>query len=499
MALMLIGNYLYSIVYITDVVHLLSKRFHVFYEKGSTGLFMSNQELSVIILAAGKGKRMYSDLPKVLHPIGGKAIVQRVIDTALQLGAVRVHIVYGYGGELLRQRLAKQVMPLNWVLQTDQLGTGHAVQQALPALWDTEEIMILYGDVPLISLNTLQNLLAARPEGGISLLTVRSTNPDGYGRIVRKNGEVVGIIEQKNASEKQKRIKEINTGILVTCATDLKRWVNQLVNCPMQGEFYLTDIIALAWQEGCKINTVQPKRKSEVEGVNNRLQLAHLERFYQREQAERLLLAGVMLSDPDRFDLRGELLHGQDVSIDSNVIIEGWVSLGSRVMIGVGCVLKNVIIGDDVIIKPYTFIENTCLNAQSTVGPFACLHSGSKLEEGTYVGNFVEMKKAHLGKDSKAGHLSYIGDADIGARVNIGAGTITCNYDGANKHQTVIGDDVFIGSDTQLVAPITVGKGATIGAGTTVTCDVADGDLILSRVRQFPIVNWKRPVKKIEI
>lgn len=459
-------------------------------------MVMSNRALSVVLLAAGKGSRMFSSLPKVLHPLAGKAMVQHVIDAATQLGAVRIHLVYGHGGELLRERLARQDTPLNWVLQAEQRGTGHAVQQTLADLRDEEDVLILYGDVPLISPDTLQRLLAARPEGGIGLLTVTLDNPESYGRIVRANGEVAGIVEQKDASEQQRQIKEINTGILAAGGGDIKRWLGQLTNHNAQGEFYLTDIIAMAWHEGRKINTVQPARQSEVQGVNNRLQLAQLEQLYQREQAERLLLAGVMLSDPDRFDLRAELRHGQDVFIDSNVILEGRVTLGDRVVIGTGCVLKNAIIGDDVIISPYTVIEDARVAAHSTLGPFARLRPGSELEEDAHVGNFVEMKQARLGKGSKAGHLSYLGDAEIGAQVNIGAGTITCNYDGASKHKTLIGDDVFIGSDSQLVAPVTIGRGATIGAGTTVTRDVADGEMIISRIRQFPIANWTRPVKK---
>ncbi|OIV46034.1 UDP-N-acetylglucosamine diphosphorylase/glucosamine-1-phosphate N-acetyltransferase [Sodalis sp. TME1] len=457
---------------------------------------MSNRALSVVVLAAGKGSRMFSALPKVLHPLAGKALVQHVIDAATQLGAARIHLVYGHGGELLREWLARQDAPLNWVLQAEQRGTGHAVQQTLADLRDEEDILILYGDVPLISPDTLQRLLTARPEGGIGLLTVTLDNPEGYGRIVRTDGEVVGIVEQKDASEQQRQIKEINTGILVAGGGDLKHWLGQLTNHNAQGEFYLTDIIAMAWHEGRKINTVQPSRHSEVEGVNNRLQLARLERLFQQEQAERLLLAGVMLSDPMRFDLRGELRHGQDVSIDTNVILEGRVTLGNRVIIGTGCVLKNVVIGDDVVVSPYTVIEDARVAAHSTLGPFARLRPGSELEEGAHVGNFVEMKQARLGKGSKAGHLSYLGDAEIGAQVNIGAGTITCNYDGANKHKTVIGDNVFVGSDSQLVAPVTLGRGATIGAGTTVTRDVADGEMVISRIRQFPIANWTRPVKK---
>ncbi len=455
---------------------------------------MSNNALSVVILAAGKGTRMYSDLPKVLHPLAGKPMVQHVIDTALGLGAQHVHLVYGHGGDLLKEKLATQ--PVNWVLQAQQLGTGHAMQQAAPYFADDEDVLMLYGDVPLISSATLDRLLAAKPQGGIGLLTVKLDDPSGYGRIVRENGTVTGIVEHKDASDEQRKINEINTGILVAAGRDLKRWLALLNNNNAQGEFYITDIIALAHQEGNRIEAVHPDRLSEVEGVNNRLQLATLERVYQAEQAEKLLLAGVMLLDPARFDLRGELTHGRDITIDSNVIIEGNVTLGDRVRIAAGCVLKNCVIGDDCEISPYSVIEDSTLAAECTVGPFARLRPGAELAQGAHVGNFVEMKKAYLGKGSKAGHLSYLGDAEIGDDVNIGAGTITCNYDGANKYKTIIGDSVFVGSDTQLIAPVSVGKGSTIAAGTTVTDDVGDDELILSRVKQVHIKGWQRPTKK---
>ncbi|VEA70964.1 Bifunctional protein GlmU [Serratia rubidaea] len=381
------------------------------------------------------------------------------------------------------------------MLQAEQLGTGHAMQQAAPHFADDEDVLMLYGDVPLISVDTLTRLLAAKPQGGIGLLTVKLDDPTGYGRIVRENGEVVGIVEHKDASEQQRQINEINTGILVANGRDLKRWLGMLNNDNAQGEYYITDIIALAHADGKKIEAVHPERLSEVEGVNNRLQLATLERIYQAEQAEKLLLAGVMLLDPARFDLRGALTHGRDVLIDANVIVEGNVQLGNRVKIGAGCVLKNCVIGDDCEISPYSVVEDAVLAADCTVGPFARLRPGAELAQGAHVGNFVEMKKARLGVGSKAGHLSYLGDAEIGDDVNIGAGTITCNYDGANKHKTVIGDGVFVGSDTQLVAPVTVAKGATIAAGTTVTRNIAEDELVLSRVKQVHIQGWQRPTK----
>ncbi|WP_426446705.1 bifunctional UDP-N-acetylglucosamine diphosphorylase/glucosamine-1-phosphate N-acetyltransferase GlmU [Siccibacter colletis] len=455
---------------------------------------MSNSALSVVILAAGKGTRMYSDLPKVLHRIAGKPMVQHVIDTATKSGAKNVHLVYGHGGELLKQTLRDDA--LNWVLQAEQLGTGHAMQQAAPFFADDEDILMLYGDVPLITLETLTRLREAKPQGGIGLLTVKLDDPTGYGRIVRENGAVVGIVEHKDATDAQRQINEINTGILVANGADLKRWLGKLNNNNAQGEYYITDVIAMAHQEGREVVAAHPDRLSEVEGVNNRLQLSRLERVYQAEQAEKLLLAGVMLLDPARFDLRGELTHGRDVEIDTNVIIEGQVTLGHRVKIGTGCVIKNSVIGDDCEISPYTVVEDARLDAACTIGPFARLRPGAELAEGAHVGNFVEMKKARLGKGSKAGHLSYLGDAEIGDNVNIGAGTITCNYDGANKHKTLIGDDVFVGSDTQLVAPVSVGNGATIAAGTTVTRDVAEHELVLSRVPQVHKQGWQRPVKK---
>lgn len=455
---------------------------------------MSTSPMSVVILAAGKGTRMYSDLPKVLHLLAGKPMVQHVIDAAKVLNAQQVNLVYGHGGDLLKSTLDDA--SLNWVLQAEQLGTGHAMQQAAPHFADDEDILMLYGDVPLISVDTLRRLQSAKPEGGIGLLTVILDNPTGYGRIIREGGNVVGIIEQKDAAPEQLLINEINTGILIANGADLKRWLSKLTNNNAQGEYYITDIIALAHQEGRHIEAVHPARTTETDGVNNRLQLATLERVYQAEQAEKLLLAGVMLLDPARFDLRGTLEHGRDVVIDTNVIIEGRVTLGNRVKIGSGCVIKNSVIADDSIISPYTVIEDAQLAEACTVGPFARLRPGSELAEGAHVGNFVEMKKARLGKGSKAGHLSYLGDAEIGTNVNIGAGTITCNYDGVNKSKTIIGDDVFVGSDTQLIAPVTVADGVTIAAGTTIMKDVPAAGLVYNRKEQQLNASWQRPVKK---
>lgn len=449
---------------------------------------------SAVILAAGKGTRMYSNLPKVLHTLAGKPMVKHVIDTCSGIGAQNIHLVYGHGGEQMKAALADE--SVNWVLQAEQLGTGHAVNQACPDLADDEKVLILYGDVPLISSETLENLLDAQPDGGIALLTVVLDDPTGYGRIVRRNGPVVAIVEQKDATEEQKLIKEINTGVMVANGGDLKRWLAALKNDNAQGEYYLTDIIEIAHDEGRAVEAVHPGKAIEVEGVNNRVQLAKLERAYQAIQAERLLEQGVMLRDPARFDLRGELQCGTDVEIDVNVIIEGCVSLGNNVVIGAGSVLKDCEIDDNSVIRPYSVVEGATVGEDCTVGPFTRLRPGAELVGDSHVGNFVEMKKARLGQGSKANHLTYLGDAEIGDRVNIGAGTITCNYDGANKFKTEIADDVFIGSDTQLIAPVKIAQGATVGAGATINRDIGEGELVITRAPARTIKGWKRPVKQ---
>ncbi|WP_386691853.1 MULTISPECIES: bifunctional UDP-N-acetylglucosamine diphosphorylase/glucosamine-1-phosphate N-acetyltransferase GlmU [unclassified Lonepinella] len=451
-------------------------------------------KLSVVILAAGKGTRMYSDLPKVLHKVAGKPMVKHVIDTAKQLNAEQIHLIYGHGADLLKQRLADE--PVNWVFQAEQLGTGHAMQQAAPFFNDDENILMLYGDAPLITQETLQKLIAAKPQNGIALLTVQLDNPTGYGRIIRQNGSVVAIVEQKDANPEQLKINEVNTGVMVSDGASFKKWLSRLNNNNAQGEYYMTDVIGLANQDGCQVAAVIADDIMEVEGANNRLQLNALERYYQRKQASRLLLAGVSLADPERFDLRGELSHGKDCEIDINVIIEGNVQLGNGVKIGSGCVLKNVVVGDNVEIKPYSVFEDCVIGEKSSIGPFSRLRPGAELSAETHIGNFVEIKKANIGKGSKVNHLTYVGDAEIGANVNVGAGVITCNYDGANKFKTVIGDNVFVGSDCQLVAPVTIADGATIGAGTTITRDVSENELVISRVPQRHIQGWQRPVKK---
>ncbi|SBO12810.1 Bifunctional protein GlmU [Vibrio mediterranei] len=437
---------------------------------------------------------MYSNKPKVLHTLAGKPMVKHVIDTCESLGSQNIHLVYGHGGEMMQSALQQE--KVNWVLQADQLGTGHAVDQASPHFADDEKVLVLYGDVPLISEETIENLLDAQPTGGIALLTVVLNNPMGYGRIVRKNGPVVAIVEQKDATEEQKLIKEINTGVMVATGGDLKRWLSGLSNDNAQGEYYLTDVIAAAHNEGRAVEAVHPANPIEVEGVNDRAQLARLERAFQSMQAQKLLEQGVMLRDPARFDLRGQLQCGMDVEIDTNVIIEGSVTLGDNVVIGAGCVLKDCEIDDNTLVRPYSVIEGATVGEECTVGPFTRLRPGADLRNDSHVGNFVEVKNARLGEGSKANHLTYLGDADIGQRTNVGAGVITCNYDGANKFKTIIGNDVFVGSDSQLIAPVTIADGATIGAGTTLTKDVAEGELVITRAKERKITGWQRPTKQ---
>ncbi|QSX33656.1 bifunctional UDP-N-acetylglucosamine diphosphorylase/glucosamine-1-phosphate N-acetyltransferase GlmU [Shewanella avicenniae] len=450
--------------------------------------------LNVVILAAGKGTRMRSDLPKVLHKVAHKAMVQHVIDTAKSLNADSINLIYGYGGDKLQAAVNDST--LQWIEQAEQLGTGHAVAQVVPHISDDDSVLILYGDVPLIQTNTLQALLDARTTNGMALLTVKLDNPTGYGRIVRDNGQVVGIVEQKDANAEQLAINEVNSGIMVVPGKQLKAWLAKLDNNNAQGEFYLTDIVAMAHAEGVAIATAHPTHAIETEGANNRVQLATLERAYQARRAEELMLNGANLRDPARIDIRGDVTIGMDVMIDVNVIFEGIVVLGNNVTIGAGSILKDCQIADNAEIKPYSIIEGAKLGNAASAGPFARLRPGAELKTDAHVGNFVEMKKAVLGEGSKAGHLTYLGDAQIGSGVNIGAGTITCNYDGANKHLTVIEDGVFVGSDTQLVAPVTVGKNATLGAGSTITCDVGEDELVITRVKQRHIVGWPRPVKK---
>lgn len=451
--------------------------------------------LSVVVLAAGKGTRMRSALPKVLHPIAHKPMVQHVIDTAQQLQPSAVHVIYGHGGDVLQQSLKGQAV--NFVEQAEQLGTGHAVQQVIPHLASNENVLILYGDVPLTRLATLKKLLAAAESSDLALLTVTLPDPTGYGRIVRdQHGAVSRIVEQKDAKPAELAISEVNTGMMVVHSASLKRWLAQLQNDNVQGEYYLTDIVAMAAAEGVKIATSQPAEVSEVEGANNRMQLAALERAYQLRQAEQLMISGATLMDPARVDVRGQVSVGSDVVIDANVIFEGNVELADGVVIESNCVLRDCKIGAASRVKSHSVIEGAELAAGCSVGPFARLRPGSVLEQGAAIGNFVEVKNTRMGPGAKASHLSYLGDAVVGAEANIGAGTITCNYDGASKHLTQIGAGAFIGSNSSLVAPVSIGDNATIGAGSTITKTVAVGELAVARGKQISIPGWQRPVKK---
>ncbi len=450
--------------------------------------------MNIVILAAGQGKRMHSDLPKVLHPIAGKPMLGHVIDTARALSPQRLCVVYGHGGETVREALAAP--DLAWALQAPQLGTGHAVQQALPYLNESPTTLILYGDVPLIARATLERLLAAAADA-LAVLTVELADASGYGRIVRNGaGEVVRIVEQKDASAAELAIREINTGIMALPTAKLGQWLARLSNDNAQKEYYLTDIVGMAVSEGLPVRSAQPAEVWEVLGVNSKVQLAELERIAQRLRATALMEAGVRLADPARFDLRGELSCGRDVFIDVGCVFEGSVSLADGVEVGPNCMIRNAAIGAGTKIAAFTHIDEAVVGAGCALGPFARLRPGTELGDDVHVGNFVEIKKSTIADHSKANHLAYIGDATIGSRVNVGAGTITCNYDGANKFQTIIEDDAFIGSDTQLVAPVRVGRGATLGAGTTLTKDAPPGELTISRAKQVSISGWKRPVKK---
>ncbi|WKN22005.1 bifunctional UDP-N-acetylglucosamine diphosphorylase/glucosamine-1-phosphate N-acetyltransferase GlmU [Azotobacter vinelandii] len=450
--------------------------------------------LDIVILAAGQGTRMRSALPKVLHPVAGNSMLGHVVATARQLQPQGIHVVIGHGAERVRERLAAD--DLNFVLQAEQLGTGHAVAQALPAL-SAERVLILYGDVPLIEADTLRRLLAQVGPERLALLTVDLVDPSGYGRIVRDAaGRVVAIVEHKDASPEQRAICEGNTGILAVPGARLADWLGRLSNDNAQGEYYLTDVIAMAVADGLTIATEQPQDAMEVQGANDRLQLAQLERHYQSRVARRLMAQGVTLRDPARFDLRGEVEVGRDVLIDVNVILEGKVIIEDGVEIGPNCTIKDSTLRRGAQVKANSHLEGAELGEGADCGPFARLRPGAVLGAKAHVGNFVELKNAVLGEGAKAGHLSYLGDAEIGARTNIGAGTITCNYDGANKFRTVMGEDVFIGSNCALVAPVELGAGATTGAGSVITEDVPAGNLALGRGRQRNIEGWQRPTKQ---
>lgn len=449
--------------------------------------------MNIVILAAGMGKRMQSALPKVLHPLAGKSLLGHVIDTARALSPQRLCVIYGHGGDAVPSAFADA--GLSFAKQEPQLGTGHAVMQALPHIEDGATTLVLYGDVPLTTAASLQRLLDAAGNDKLGVLTVTLDNPTGYGRIVREQGKIVRIVEQKDANETERAIAEVNTGIIAAPTGKLRGWLAALSNNNAQGEYYLTDIIAAAVADGVEVVSAQPDHVAETLGVNSKVQLAELERVHQRNIATRLLEQGVTLADPARLDVRGTLQCGRDVSIDVNCVFEGRVEIADGAVIGANCVIKDAVIGAGANIKPFTHIESAKVGEQAQIGPFARLRPGTELAREVHVGNFVEVKNSIVGVGSKASHLAYVGDTDIGSGVNVGAGVITCNYDGANKFRTIIEDDAFIGSDSQLVAPVRVGRGATIGAGTTLTKDAPAEQLTLSRAKQMSLAGWVRPVK----
>ncbi|KEI69516.1 bifunctional UDP-N-acetylglucosamine diphosphorylase/glucosamine-1-phosphate N-acetyltransferase GlmU [Endozoicomonas elysicola] len=453
----------------------------------------------IVILAAGQGSRMKSKLPKVLHRIAGKPMLEHVIlsaqHTQRKVGEGKIHVVIGHGAEQVKAALGHY--DLNWVVQEEQLGTGHAVQQALPGCQGADVVLVLYGDVPLIHSSSLQSLLAASNGERLGLLTINLANPSGYGRIIRDGfGNIQAIVEDKDATPEQLAINEVNTGIMAIPGNKVSGWVNGLKNENVQHEFYLTDIVSMAVVEDTPVIHVQPQIPIEVEGVNSRVQLMELERARQKQLATNLMVNGVTIIDPRRLDIRGDVKAGQDITLDINVVLEGNVQLADNVYIEPGCVIRNSIIGEGAIIKAHSILEDAVVAAGCEVGPFARLRPGTELQEKARVGNFVEIKKTVIGKGSKVNHLSYVGDSQIGEGVNVGAGTITCNYDGVNKFKTVIGDGAFIGSNSSLVAPVTIGRGATTGAGSTITKDIPDEQLAVARGKQRNIEGWQRPVKE---
>lgn len=452
--------------------------------------------LSVVILAAGQGKRMKSDLPKVLQPLAGRPLLKHVIDTARELGADGIHVVYGHGGERVRDVLAAE--QVTWALQAEQHGTGHALQQAMPGVPDDHLVLVLYGDVPLVQVATLRRLVEAAAGGeALAILSVRMQDPTGYGRIIRdRAGNVARIVEHKDANQKERAVDEVNTGLMAGSAKRMREWLGQVRNDNAQGEYYLTDVVVMAARAGLKVNAILAEREDEVLGVNDKVQLAEVEGVYRRRRAQELMLQGVTIVDPARFDARGPVTVGRDVHIDVNVVFEGNVRLGDRVRIGPNVVISNCEIGDDAVIHPNCVLDRAKVGPRAIVGPFARLRPDAVLHEDVHVGNFVEVKKAELKRGAKANHLTYLGDATIGEKVNVGAGTITCNYDGVNKWRTEIGDGAFIGSGTMLVAPVKVGAEATIGAGSTITKDAPEGKLTLERSKQLTLDGWKRPVKQ---
>jgi len=458
--------------------------------------------LAVVILAAGEGKRMKSARPKVLQPLAGRPLLAHVIDTARALEPAAIHIVYGHGGEQVREAFAsdtpagKGTPPLSWALQAQRLGTGHAVTQAMPGIPDDQRVLVLYGDVPLIQRSTLQALLALAGPKQVALLTMMLDDPSGYGRVMRDaRGRVLRIVEEKDAAKRDLRVRECNTGVLAAPAKLLRKWLRGLKNKNAQGEYYLTDVIAAAVKEGIAVNPLVAPTVTEVLGVNDKVQLAELEGVYRARIARELLLAGVTIADPARIDVRGTVSHGSDVFLDANVLLEGNAKLGNRVRIGPNCVVRNSEIGDDTVVFPNCVIDSAIIGQSCNIGPFARFRPSSRLADEVHIGNFVEVKNSQLGAGSKANHLTYVGDAQVGSRVNLGAGTIVANYDGANKHLTRIEDDVHTGSNSVLVAPIVVGAGATIAAGSTVMREVPSGKLTIARARQTTIEDWQRPVK----
>lgn len=455
---------------------------------------MTSTRLGVVVLAAGIGSRMHSNQPKVLHRLAGRPLLAHVLETAEFLAPDKIAVVYGHEGEKVRQLFSKK--PVIWCEQSERLGTGHAVMQAMPELQDMDRILVLYGDVPLIGVATLKKMLNLLDEGPLVLLTNHIGDPRGYGRIIRNDqGEIKGIVEHKDADDNQKDINEINTGMMAMLREPLESWLSSLENDNQQGEYYLTDIVAQAAAAGLPICDTQPAADHEVVGVNNRVELAELERTLQRIQANQLMMSGVTVADPERIDIRGELVTGRDVTIDINLVIEGRVELGDGVIIGPNVLIKNAKIGAGTEIHANSVIEDAQIADQVRVGPFARIRPGAEIETKAHIGNFVEIKKSHIGEGSKVNHLSYIGDCRLGKDVNVGAGTITCNYDGVNKHQTIIGDRAFIGSCSQLVAPVAVGDGATIGAGSTITRNAPADQLTLSRAKQVSLAGWQRPSK----
>jgi bifunctional UDP-N-acetylglucosamine pyrophosphorylase/glucosamine-1-phosphate N-acetyltransferase len=451
--------------------------------------------LSIVILAAGQGKRMKSDLPKVLQPLAGQPILGHVIETAKSLGADGIHVVYGHGGEQVKARMANE--PVSWALQAQQLGTGHAVAQAMSSIPDNHQVLILFGDVPLVRKATLEALIRESSEQAISVLTVIASDPTGYGRIVRDGvGNVVRIVEQKDANTKERAINEINTGLLTVPAKSLRKWLAALKNDNAQGEYYLTDVIVMAVRDGLKVNAVIASAETEVLGVNDKVQLAFLEGALRNDRARDLMQAGVTLADPARIDIRGTVEVGRDVFIDVNVVIVGKVTLGDRVRIGPNCYLKDCRIGADTEVHPNCVIDQATVGPKNVIGPFARLRPEAVLHENVHIGNFVEVKKSEIGANSKANHLTYLGDATVGSNVNVGAGTVTVNYDGVNKWRTEIGDNAFIGSGSMLIAPLKIGAGANTGAGSTISRDAPEGKLTLGRARQVTIDGWTRPQKK---